>query len=82
MQHVKNIAPYKYFQMTEIKEKKKAYFGKSNIYDIDNIYIANLKKKKKHFEKADVKDTSTIEYVFKFHHCLCWFATGLSTQQN
>lgn len=32
--------------MTEIKEKKKAYFGKSNIYDIDNLYIANLKKKK------------------------------------
>lgn len=32
------------------------------------------------FEKADVKATPAIEYVFPFFHCLPWFATGLSTQ--
>lgn len=60
--------------MVEVKEKKKAYFG--NIYDMVILYNATLKKT----EKPDVKDTPTIEYVFKFFHCLCWFATGRSTQ--
>lgn len=64
--------------MVEVKEKKKTYFGKSNIYDMVILYNATLKKKTT--EKPDVKDTSTIEYVFKCFHCLCWLAAGLSTQ--
>lgn len=63
--------------MTEIKIKK-AYFGKSNLYDIVILYNATLKEKL--WKKTDAKDTPTIENVFKLHYCLCWFATGLSTQ--
>lgn len=79
MEHVKNIATYKYFQMSKWQKskEKKAYFGKSNIYDMIILYNETLKT---NFEKADVKDTPTKEYVFKFFHCLCWFATELSTE--
>lgn len=30
--------------MVEVKEKKKTYFGKSNIYDMVILYNATLKK--------------------------------------
>lgn len=32
--------------MVEVKEKKKTYFGKSNIYDMVILYNATLKKNK------------------------------------